>query len=254
MRIHTLRRSSMLICLVLLLGAGMNPARADQNPAEELNEAASLIGDFTGAGANAIPEELLARARGIAVIPNVFRGGIILAARRGRGVLSVRLDDGSWSNPAFIKLTGGSLGWQFGAETTDIVLVFANENAVKNIGSGKFTLGGEATAIAGPLRSQAASNLTFKAEVYGYTRSRGLYAGAAFEGARLDVDEELGYAFYGSGIAQALSIRSGSTPQAASGFLRALDGATGNTTAGAASAQPRNEPGSGATRTFPLAD
>lgn len=252
-----------LTVVAILACTGTELAHSAQKPSQDLGEAAVLISEFTSADANAIPEELLSRAHGIAIIPNVFRGGFILGARRGRGVLSIRLDDGSWSNPAFIKLTGGSLGWQIGAETTDIVLVFANENAVRNIGSGKFTVGGEATAIAGPLRSQVASNVTFRAEVYGYTRSRGLYAGASFEGARLDIDEELGAAFYGTGVAQPLSRRSGSTPQAAADFLLRLERSTGNpypdspaSSSGSGGSRSSGGSGSsgssGATRTFPL--
>jgi lipid-binding SYLF domain-containing protein len=190
----------------------------------QLDEAAQLISAFTDNGPDSIPTELLQRARGIAVIPNVFRGGFILGARRGRGVLSVRMSDGSWSNPAFVTLTGGSIGWQIGAESTDIVLVFANDSAVKNIATGKFTLGGEATAVAGPLRKQASSAMTFRAEIYGYIRSRGLYAGAAFQGARLNIDEELGASIYGNGgRVVPLQAQNSATPSAARRFLESLD-------------------------------
>lgn len=218
-----------------------------------LQEAGDLIRDFTDADGDSIPTELLERSLGIAVIPNVFRGGFILGARRGRGVLSVRMDDGSWSNPAFITLTGGSIGWQIGAESTDIVLVFANENAVRNIASGKFTLGGEASAVAGPLRRQASSTMTFRAEVYGYLRSQGLYAGAAFQGARLNIDHDFGANFYRdyAGVAP-LGAQNAATPSDARRFLLALDQAT------MAPARPivdttETESGSEA-RTFPLGE
>lgn len=190
----------------------------------QLREAAELIADFTDAGDDSIPTEILQRARGIAVIPNVFRGGFILGARRGRGVVSLRMDDGSWSNPAFVTLTGGSIGWQIGAESTDVVLIFANDNAVKNMSSGKFTLGGEASAVAGPLRREASSTMTFRAEVYGYLKSRGLYAGAAFQGARLNIDEDLGNTFYrGLSLAAPLAAQNAATPEAARRFLSALE-------------------------------
>jgi lipid-binding SYLF domain-containing protein len=209
----------MLAALALLV---LPQAFAQPVAEVQLEEAAELIRAFTDAGDDSIPTELLTRARGIAVIPKVFRGGFLLGARRGRGILSLRMDDGSWSNPAFVTLTGGSIGWQIGAESTDIVLIFANDNAVKNMASGKFTLGGEASAIAGPLRRQASSSMTFRAEVYGYLRSRGLYAGAAFQGARLRIDEDLGASFYSGIPAAPLGPQSAATPSAARPFLLAL--------------------------------
>jgi lipid-binding SYLF domain-containing protein len=221
---------------------------------KQLAEAAELITAFTDRGPDSIPNELLDRARGIAVIPQVFRGGFILGARRGRGVLSVRMPDGSWSNPAFVKLTGGSVGWQIGAESTDVVLVFANDNAVKNIASGKFTLGGEASAVAGPLRKQAATSMTFRAEVYGYLRSRGLYAGAAFQGARLDIDEELAYAIYGNSTdVRPFGTSSAATPHSARQFLQALSAGTQPSAVPAVPASGPAESQGGA-QTFPLPD
>ena len=223
--IHSGRaRNPKLRVLLAVAALTVSSVEAQPSAAVQLTKAGELIHAFTDAGGDSIPTELLQRARGIAVIPDVFRGGFILGARRGRGVLSLRLDDGSWSNPAFVTLTGGSIGWQIGAESTDIVLIFGNENAVKNIASGKFTLGGEASAIAGPLRREASSTMTFRAEVYGYLRSRGLYAGATFQGARLDIDEDLGAAFYrGLSGVQPLRAPSAATPSDAREFLLALD-------------------------------
>jgi hypothetical protein len=111
----------------------------------------AVLAAFTADDEQAIPAELLARAQGIAVIPHLIRGGFILGGRRGRGVLSVRTANGQWSNPALITLTGGSIGWQFGAESADVVLVFGNDRSNRHISHGKFTLGGDATAVAGPL-------------------------------------------------------------------------------------------------------
>ncbi len=241
----------------LLLTALIAASTHAQESAETgLIEAAELIQSFTSAGGDSIPTELLARARGIAVVPKVFRGGFILGGRRGRGVLSLRMSDGSWSNPAFITLTGGSVGWQIGAESTDVVLIFANDNAVRNITSGKFTLSGEATAIAGPLRRQASSTMTFRAEVYGYQRSRGLFAGAAFQGARLNIDEDLGESFYrGAADASPLGPQSAATPNAARRFLLSLDSAViGAPEAATVPADESVEATGSEARTFPLPD
>jgi lipid-binding SYLF domain-containing protein len=140
-------------------------------------------------------------------------------------VLTVRGTEGRFTNPVLITLTGGSIGGQIGAASADLVLVFANERSVRNIESGKFTLGGDATAIAGPSGRHNAVALTGNAEVYMYSRSRGLFAGAAFEGARLDVDEEATALFYYSAnsTARAFGAPSSATPTAAREFLTALE-------------------------------
>lgn len=227
-------------------------ALGQPSPERQLADATELVTAFTDGGPDSIPQELIERAQGIAVIPRVFRGGFILGARRGRGVLSIRRADGSWSNPTFVTLTGGSIGWQIGAESTDVILIFANENAIKNISTGKFTLGGEASAVAGPLRRQASSTMTFRAEVYGYLRSRGLYAGAAFQGARLNIDEELGAIVYGTGsTAQPLGEQSPASPPVFRPFLHALE------TASAAGIRTQSNPTGGrptGAETFPLPD
>jgi lipid-binding SYLF domain-containing protein len=166
--------------LVLLLG----PVAAQPNDTERFVDAAKVVELFTTDEQHGIPADILQRARGIAVIPKLIRGGLVFGGRRGRGVLAIRSPNGEWSNPAFVTLTGGSFGAQFGAESADVVLVFANDRSVRNIASGKFTLGGDATAIAGPLGRRTQAAVTGKAEVYVYMHSRGLFAGAAFEGTR----------------------------------------------------------------------
>jgi lipid-binding SYLF domain-containing protein len=198
-------------------------ARAQTEHDNRLADAAAVIESFTANDQNSIPTELLARAHGIAVIPNLIRGGFLIGGRRGRGVLAIRSANGEWSNPALITLTGGSIGWQFGAESMDLVLVFANERSIRNIDDGKFTLGGDATAVAGPMGRHTAVALTGRAEVYAYVRSRGLFAGAAFEGSRLDVDEQGSERFYRSdNRAEALGAQNMATPASARRFLLTL--------------------------------
>ena len=137
-------------------------------------------------------------------------------------MLSARTPSGEWNTPAFVTLTGGSIGWQFGAEAADIVLVFGNDRSVRNMADGRFTLGGDAAAVAGPLGRRTTAAVTGKSEVYIYTHSRGLFAGAAFEGARLDVDEEGNTAFYGERrrCGAAADPPTGTTPASASGLPR----------------------------------
>src|SRR5262245_5795126 len=236
--------ASLLACAMLA-----SPAAAQRNDAERFVDAAKVLEVFTTDEANGIPTEILQRARGIAVVPNVIRGGLIFGGRRGRGLLAIRSPNGEWSNPAFITLTGGSIGAQFGAESADVVLVFANDRAVRNIASGKFTLGGDATAVAGPLGRRTQGAVTGRAEVYVYMHSRGLFAGAAFEGTRLDVDQEASAAFYRGTRGVPLGAQTFETPSTALPFLDALRTAAVLPGAGNATAAP---PESGEAVTFPL--
>ncbi len=211
-----------------LAGTASLPAAAAAAAFEQrLDDSARVLESFTADEEHAIPAELLARARGVAVIPNLIRGGLIVGGRRGHGVIVVRSPDGTWSNPAPIALTGGSIGWQIGVESADLVLVFANDRSVRHIARGKFTLGGDASAVAGPVGRHSTAALTGKAEIYAYFRSEGLYAGAAFEGARLNVDLDEGRAFYaGADGAEPLGRASAATPEAARHFLNVLEKAS----------------------------
>ena len=193
----------------------------------KLAQAEKVLHDFTRDEKDGIPIDLLQRAHGVVVIPNLIRGGFLVGGRRGRGVLIVRTPNGGWSNPAFVTLTGGSIGWQFGAESADVVLVLANERSVRNIREGKFTFGGDAAAVAGPAGRRTTAAVTAKSEVYIYAHGRGLFAGAAVEGARLDVDQDGSAAFYAADRRAApLGEESSATPDSARHFLQALDGAS----------------------------
>ena len=215
-------RSALLRSFAALFVLLLAPAEAQPDDTERFVDAAKVLELFTTDDEHGIPADILQRARGIAVIPQLIRGGLVFGGRRGRGVLAIRSPNGEWSNPAFVTLTGGSFGAQFGAESADVVLVFANDRAVRNIASGKFTLGGDATAIAGPLGRRTQTAVTGKAEVYVYMHSRGLFAGAAFEGTRLDVDQEASTDFYHGTSGVPLGAQTFETPVAALPFLDAL--------------------------------
>lgn len=201
-------------------------ANAQEN---KLDDATTVIRQFVDIPENAIPPTLLREAYGIAVIPSVLKVGFVVGGRRGKGVLSVRTKDGSWSNPTFITLTGGSLGWQAGASSSDIILVFKTQRSVDKIADGQFNLGADAAVAAGPVgRSAGAStDLGFDAEVYSYSRSRGLFAGVSVEGARLGIDKDANWLFYDEAGIDAYSIlRSSdesSLPEPGERFVYTLD-------------------------------
>jgi lipid-binding SYLF domain-containing protein len=220
-------RASAIALLFLSAILAASPAAANDDD-EKLDRAAEVLRNFTADDDKSIPADLLQRARGIAVIPTLVRGGFFIGGRRGRGVLAVRTPNGGWSSPAFITLTGGSMGFQFGAEVSDVVLVFGNDRSVRNISDGKFTLGGDAAAVAGPMGRRTTAAVTGRAEVYIYTHSKGLFGGAAFEGARLDVDEE-GNALYYGGNGSAALAPAGNAPASALRFLETLAAVTSGT-------------------------
>lgn len=215
-------RSALLTLLAVVGVLALSDAAAQRNDADKFVAAAKVLELFTTDDEHSIPTDILQRARGIAVIPNLIRGGFVFGGRRGRGVIAIRSPNGEWSNPAFLTLTGGSFGAQFGAESADVVLVFANDRSVRNIAGGKFTLGGDATAVAGPLGRRTQTAVTGRAEVYVYMHSRGLFAGAAFEGTRLDIDQDASAAFYRNTRGMPLGAQTVETPSTALPFLDAL--------------------------------
>lgn len=178
-----------------------------------------------------IPARLLGRAHAIAVIPRVWRVGFGVGVRRGRGILVVRQADNTWSNPAFVTLTGGSFGFQAGAQTSDIILVFKNRASVDRIASGKLTLGADASIAAGPVgrSAEASTDITFRAEVFSYSRSRGIFAGVALQGAGITMDRKANAAFYGNPAITPEQIFAGTgnlAPSEANTFVQVLSAKT----------------------------
>lgn len=194
---NTFLRTAILATATLLLAF---PATAATREEKRVGDAADVIEQLTRIPERTVPSALLSRAYAVAVIPNVVKAAFGFGARRGKGVIVVRQGDNSWSNPAFVTLTGGSFGWQIGAQSTDIILVFKTRKGVDGIENGRLTLGADASVAAGPLgrHTSVATDIEFKAEVYSYSRSRGLFAGVALEGAGVTMDRKANAAFYGS--------------------------------------------------------
>jgi lipid-binding SYLF domain-containing protein len=153
--------------------------------------------------ASGIPRSLLSDAQGIAIVPRLLKGGFVVGVRHGRGVVVVRDEERGWKAPVFITITGGSLGWQAGVQAADIVLVFKSRTSVESLMQGKFTIGGNVSAAAGPVgrQAEAATDAQLRAEIYSYSRARGLFAGAAVDGSVMQVDATANAAYYGSSSA-----------------------------------------------------
>lgn len=185
---------------------------AAEREAGIVGSAVDVLAEMSGIPEQGIPPHLLRDARGVAVVPGLIKIGLVLGARHGRGVLLVRDPSGNWSNPVFITLTGGSLGYQVGAQSSDIVLVFKSEKSVDGILKGKFTLGADAGVAAGPVgrRAEAATDAQLKAEIFSYSRSRGAFIGVSLEGSALLIDGGANAAYYGKeGVLPADIVSSG---------------------------------------------
>lgn len=196
----TMRKSIYKVLVICLAAALFSPAYADNREEQRVADAADVLDQLLRIPEKTIPPALLSRAYAVAVIPDVVKVGFGVGARRGKGVIVVRQDDNSWSNPAFITLTGGSIGWQIGAQSTDVILVFKSRQGVDDIANGKLTLGADAAIAAGPVgrHTEVATDWRFEAEVISYSRSRGLFAGIALEGAGVAMDRKANASFYGT--------------------------------------------------------
>jgi lipid-binding SYLF domain-containing protein len=193
---------------------------------DRLDASADTLIDMMKASDKGIPQDLLNKARCVVVVPGMKKAGFIFGAKYGRGFAVCRRGGGSgWSAPAAMRVEGGSVGFQIGASETDVVLLVMNDGGMKHLLSDKFTIGGEASAAAGPLgrNASALTDAQMNAEMLSYSRSRGLFAGVSLEGATLRPDEEANRELYARDATNR-EILTGDfkTPAAAGKFERAL--------------------------------
>jgi lipid-binding SYLF domain-containing protein len=260
------------LCLVLLLACAAQSARAGAREEGRLLTATEVLEEVQAMPDVRLPDTLLSHAYGIAVIPDVTKVAFIFGGRHGNGVLVVRDKlNAPWSNPVFISLTGGSWGFQAGAQSSDIILVFTTKTGVEGIAGGKLTLGADASVATGPVGRQgsAATDIGLNAEIYSYARTRGLFGGIALDGSVIAIDRSANAALYHKSVT-ATEIFSGQAPTppaTAQRFLERLAQATrtsvrtpGQSDIPGAASGPGDAPPNGAApaadpaRTFPLED
>lgn len=193
-------RSVPVVLSLLMLSLVGTLARAGERELKTVEAADAVVRQFASVPLHCIPLDLLNHAAGVAILPNVKKAGLLIDAKFGRGIVLVRLPDGNWSNPVFVTMEGVGIGGQAGVESTDLVLVFRTPRSLDRVlhGRGKVTLGGDIAVAAGPVGrdAQVATDARLKAEILSYSRSRGLFAGAALEGSALVVDFGANESFY----------------------------------------------------------
>ena len=222
MRTRKLITGAFLLGLLLIFTS----ASKGDKETEKLRDANSVLQDF-GNLKESIPHDLISQYQGIVIVPNLINAGIGIGGKRGKGIAIVKLDDGTWSNPVFVTLTGGSIGPQIGIQSVDLVLVFRHKGVLTEVKKGDFTIGGDISATAGPVGRSTSANTDYKleAEVYSYSRSRGLFAGISINGSNLAIDNIANNNFYGDGAnAQDIFANSKSTNKAVNDIKTTLAG------------------------------
>ncbi len=190
------------VCILAIAGAFSSAAVAADREikvADRLDASSETLTDMMQASDHGIPHDLLEKAKCVVVIPGMKKVGFIFGAKYGSGfAVCRRAGNVGWSAPAAMRVEGGSVGFQIGASETDIVLLVMNDGGMRHLLSDKFTLGGEATAAAGPVGRDAAAqtDVMMHAEMLSYSRSRGLFAGVSLEGATLRPDEDTNRQLY----------------------------------------------------------
>jgi lipid-binding SYLF domain-containing protein len=169
--------------------------------AERIHSATNVLKDF-GKMKESIPHDLMDECKGIIIVPDLINAGFVVGGKRGRGVAMVKLDDGTWSDPVFVTLTGGSFGFQIGVQSVDLILVFRHKGVLTKVKNGDFTIGGDISAAAGPVGRSTTASTDYKleAEVYSYSRSRGLFAGISINGSDLAIDKSANAEYYGKDL------------------------------------------------------
>jgi len=188
--------SVLIVALSVLNAEAIEPNKA----AQRVNEAARVVDEIMAAPDKGIPSELLSNAHCVAIIPSMKQGGFVFGARYGKGVMTCRASQGvGWTGPSTVRLEGGSFGLQIGGSATDIVLLVMNERGAEKLMRSKFTLGADASVVAGPVGRtvQAETDALMHAQILAYSRSRGIFAGLVVSGATLRPDDQDNRSLYG---------------------------------------------------------
>jgi len=214
---------------LLVLAMVALPAMADKGTAEErqkLQRAEAVLKASLDAPDKGIPQDALDKAECVGVFPDVKKAAFIVGGQGGSGVFTCRDKSGAMGAPAFFKIGGGSVGWQFGGQETDLVLLVMNEGGMNHLLKDKFTLGAEATATGGPVgrTAKAATDAQLNAQILSWSRSQGAFLGAALDGSVVTPDKDANRKVYGADVS-AMSIlvdHKVSAPPEATAYLKLL--------------------------------
>lgn len=203
--------TKIFILTLLLIVTGFNPQHDKitgtpaqtsplADPTDKVKESIKVLNDIkTMDEDKTLPASMIEKSEGIVILPKIVKAGFVIGGKHGKGIAIIKEANGQWSNPLFVKMTGGSIGWQIGVQKIELILVFRDRDTVRSIANGEFEIGADASATAGPVgRSASAStNAKLEAEIYSYSKSKGLFAGISLDGSTLKMDDKRNDKFYG---------------------------------------------------------
>jgi lipid-binding SYLF domain-containing protein len=215
---------------VLAVAAIVSPVLAQKPPDSEVKriaDATTVVEEIMSAADKSVPQSVMEKAQGIAVFPSLLKGGVGIGGERGHGVLSVRdKKNGGWSAPAFLTITGGSIGAQIGMQAVDLILIINNERGLEQLVKNQFKVGADMGVAAGPVGREAAAStdIQMRAQMFSYSRSRGLFAGVTLNGATIRQDRDANERFYGTAFrtGQIVFDGMGGSPESANAWKAAL--------------------------------
>jgi lipid-binding SYLF domain-containing protein len=191
----------MILSTLLMVAAQIAVASDRDEDVARTQKAAQVFKEIMDTPDKGIPDDLLDKAKCIAVIPGDKKFAFIFGGSYGRGVATCRTEHG-WSAPMFLAMDGGSVGYQIGGSSTDVIMLFMNSHALHSLLSDKFKLGADVSVAAGPIgrNAAAATDLKLNAEILSYSRSKGIFAGVSLDGAVIQADKSADEAFYGANV------------------------------------------------------
>lgn len=216
-----------ILSMILLSTSALLAAKGDEaENAKRLKVSQEVLKEAMNAGDQSIPRDLIERAHCMAIVPGMKQAGFIVGAKYGKGYLMCRKEGGGWQGPAAVRIEGGSFGLQIGGGETDLILLVMNKAGRDRILRNEFKMGGSAAVMAGPLGKnvQAETDLYMRAEMLGYSRSRGVFAGLALDGSTLREDLDDNKALYGKSFSntQILDRDEAKTPEMGLSLIRQM--------------------------------